>query len=98
MGIAARVPAEVGWTVDPGPDVRDAARLKLEIGRAKLLAAIQDHGGTTIEAAHLLPSFAPMLPGIQAAGIRMLEISMGQIYMAKHPPSVRVHQAAGLRP
>ena len=61
-----------------GPDgIRDAAKLKLAIGRAKIQAAIEADGGTTIYGAHLLPFLAPLIPAILDTGDQPPHVRLG---------------------
>jgi pentose-5-phosphate-3-epimerase len=77
---------------NPGGTIRDSMRLKLAIGRAKIDAALALGGGSTIYGAHLLPHLVHLLPSIRAAGIRMIEITMGSIALDQQPPTVPVDQ------
>lgn len=72
--------------------IRDSARLKRAVGKAKVDAAIEQGGGTALYAAHLLPHFGHLLPVLLATGVRMYEITSGSIWLDKHPPSLRLQE------
>jgi imidazole glycerol-phosphate synthase subunit HisF len=72
--------------------MRDSARLKLAVGKAKVDAAIKDGNGTAIYAAHLLPHLGHLLPTVLDAGVRMVEITSGSIWLDQHPPTIHVHE------
>lgn len=72
--------------------IPDAMQLKHALGQAKVTKAVAENDGTTVFAAHLLPHLAYLLPSILDAGVRMVELSAGSIYLERNPPSTPVYE------
>ncbi len=67
--------------------IPDDAKFKLARNRAKVKEAIEEGGGTALYAAHILPQLGRYLPVLKEAGIRMVEMTAGSVYVANNPPS-----------